>query len=480
VKRTSAASPRCDVLNLEWGSTHRDREVASLICRALRRDGLEVIEESFFRFRTLIPRLRPRVLYVGDPRGFPQTRQAAELAVSMGIPVVSIAAEGNLNPRSVRSDESYVWGYNHDRTLCEDISFQWSVRARDLFLSVAPELRSKLVVSGAVGFDRYRIFDYAEEGRKLREQLGVSGPVVGYAGWTFDRLFATDPLAVQFRAVTPDDHIEQFKRDREGIRDILGELITANRDVTFLLKSHPVSWAPEWREVGGLESEPNVVMVHTEIPISTCIGASDLWTAFESTTVLEAWLLDKPTAHINPTGVDLRRDELWRGSQVVTTAAEAQEAVATAREGDMTPEFVAAHDERRRIVPGVMQWDDGKNHLRAAWYIRRLVDRHAAGSGPQPLRNRLLGLRDRAYFGGARVAPRLPRLRGYAEWARRFSEQEMSERARRFGPAIDAFDEGNPLSAADISELEEINRQSAAAGNGTPHTLDHDPAPARG
>lgn len=53
----------CDVLNLEWSSSGRDREVATLICEALRRRGHRVVEGSIFNYRYLLLKHRPRVLY---------------------------------------------------------------------------------------------------------------------------------------------------------------------------------------------------------------------------------------------------------------------------------------------------------------------------------------------------------------------------------------------------------------------------------
>jgi hypothetical protein len=168
----------CDVLNLEWSSGGRDRETASLIAGTLRRRGYTVVEESVFQYRAALARHRPRVLYLADPRGAAINHQAALFARSRGFPIVSITAEGNFESERIHGD---FWGHVSGGEVVEDLNLQWSTRARDLALGIAPAAAARLRVAGGVGFDRYRLYELASRGSWM-EKYGLRFErMVGYA-----------------------------------------------------------------------------------------------------------------------------------------------------------------------------------------------------------------------------------------------------------------------------------------------------------
>ena len=65
--------------------------------------------------------------------------------------------------------------------------------------------------------------------------------------------------------------------------------------------------------IAGAEKFPNVLILKKE-SIVDCIAVSDFWITYESTTVIEAWLLGKQTCLLNPTGIDFPRANVYKGS----------------------------------------------------------------------------------------------------------------------------------------------------------------------
>ncbi len=202
----------CDVLNLEWSSQGRDREVASLVCAALRRRGYQVVEESIFNYRHLLFKHRPLVLYAAEPAGARINREVAEFAASLGVPTVSVDAEGSYVEELA---ERMFWGHVKGNKLPQQAKLMWSVRARDMVLSNAPELRDRLKVSGAIGFDRYRLGSFATKDQWRKRYGFEQEHIVGYAGWAFDYVFGTKSVS-QDVSLYGSGAIERFRRDRDS------------------------------------------------------------------------------------------------------------------------------------------------------------------------------------------------------------------------------------------------------------------------
>jgi hypothetical protein len=178
--------------------------------------------------------------------------------------------------------------------------------------------------------------------------------------------------------------------------------------------------------------------------------------AYDSTTCLEAWLLGKPTLLINPSGEDFDRADSYRGSPVFTDVAELQAAIDSWYAEGRLPGFEERAGARREVVEQTIQWDDGRNHLRAVHYLEQLLARAGARPALSP-RDRVRALAQGALYRGARLAPRLPLFRTFAAARRRFDEEQLARATRRAAEALERFDPEHELTEDDLRELEEIN-----------------------
>jgi len=440
----------CDVLNLEWSSTGRDREVASAICHALRRRGYTVVEECIFNYRYHLLRHRPRLLYVADPTGARMNQEVSLFADRMGIPSVCVDAEGDYVDDTV--DEMF-WGHIADRRLRQRLKLQWSVGSRAKALSVAPDLGDRLKVTGAVGFDRYRLYEFASKDDWRRKYHFEQTRIVGVAAWSFDYLYVPSEREARVRSLGHET-VERFQRDRDSLRAILGELIRPRPETKFLLKLHPSVIDIGETEFAGLASYDNVLLLKDEESVGDCISACDVWMAYNSTTCTEAWLLGKPTLVVNPSGADFPRSRNYLGSPVFETLSAVEGALSEYEETGRISAFDALEHVRTRLLTEMVQWVDGKNHLRAAHYIERLLDEIPAAPARFPPAERLAAHADTLLNLGARGFQSLPGLRGRARRTT-FDREELRRLQQRLAAATESMPA--ELSEQELAELEHVN-----------------------
>ena len=141
----------------------------------------------------------------------------------------------------------------------------------------------------------------------------------------------------------------------------------------FLLKEHPGNTRGLFESgIAGAEKFPNVLILKKE-SIVDCIAVSDFWITYESTTVIEAWLLGKQTCLLNPTGIDFPRANVYKGSPNYPDVPTLQAAIDSFYSTHELPGFQAMESERKEVIRETIQWDDGLNHVRAGNEIIRVL-----------------------------------------------------------------------------------------------------------
>jgi hypothetical protein len=438
----------CDVLNLEWSSSGRDREVATAICHTLRRRGFNVVEECIFNYRYHLLKYRPRLMYVADPTGARINHEASLFADRIGIPSVCVDAEGDY--LSTTADKMF-WGHIADRRLRQRLKLQWSSRARERALSVAPDTGGRLKVTGAVGFDRYRNDRFTSKGHWQRKYRFAQERMVGVAGWTFDYLSVPAERAARMR-LYGTEAVERFDHDLGALRALLAELIRSRPETMFLLKLHPGLIDFSETEFVGLEELENVLVVKHEEAVGDCINACDVWMAYDSTTCIEAWLLGKPTVFVNPSGGDFARSDNARGTPVLETLESVDAALSEHEASAHIAAFDALESTRARLLSEMLGWVDGKNHLRAAHYIERLLESLPEG-GSFPLSERPAAYKHNLLHFGALHFPKAPRLKHRATG--NFDREELQRVQLRTAAALQPLPDS--LSAQELAELEAVN-----------------------
>lgn len=362
---------KLDVLNLEWTSyPSRDRNTATLVCNYLRYNGLAVSEDSVFGGFEKIDTLCPKLLFMTNAIGATINFELVKYASLRGIKVVTLTSEGNFYD-SEKDLDSFLWGWNKDFYLYEDLNMQWSERTRNLTLKFYPELKDKIKISGGVGFDYYKIVPcISKEAFLLKHSKKNYTRVIGIGCWFFDLITFESP---EFSSRFTKSDIIRFGEDRDCFNDVILRIIEGNPDILFLLKEHPGNTGGLYMSaIEGAEKYPNVLILKKE-SIVDCIAVSDFWLTYESTTAIEAWMLGKQTCLLNPSGLDFPRANVHFGSPNYPDVASLQNAIDLFYRKEKLPGFAELIEERNKIVKDSIQWDDALNHVRAGNEIIRLL-----------------------------------------------------------------------------------------------------------
>ena len=163
------------------------------------------------------------------------------------------------------------------------------------------------------------------------------------------------------------------------LQKIYMDLIKSNKDILFILRYHPGIFDEEKNEFFGLRNLDNIFIsdksFNIHYNISDLINISDLWIGYETTTAIEAWLLNKQTFLINPTSSNFVRDNVHKGSPIVKDQFSAQLLIDEFYKNGSISKFNKLRDEREKIIKNVIEFDDGKNYFRAAKIITELLER---------------------------------------------------------------------------------------------------------
>lgn len=368
-----------DVLNLEWTSyPSRDRNVASLVNNYLRIAGLKVYSGSVYEGYKLINNLKPKLLFITNATGALINFQLVKYANSKGIKIVSLVSEGNYVKENL---EQFIWGWNYDKIMYEDIQILWSNRTKDMTISKYPHLKSKIKVSGSAGLDIYKIMPQINKIDFLKKYKKTNySKIIGIGCWDFGILYPSDHRFKLIKERFSDDTINRFKHDQTVFNEILLKIIQQNPNILFLLKEHPGNIAGlEMSGINKTDNFDNVIILKKE-SIVDCISISDIWLTYESTTVIEAWMFNKQTGLINPSGVDFPRSNVYKGSPNFPNVDSLQKAIDFFYESNKLENFDNLFQERESVIKEISEWHDGFNHVRIGNEILDIINNKTPSS----------------------------------------------------------------------------------------------------
>jgi hypothetical protein len=384
-----------DILDLEWPKSDRDLNIVTPILVYLNKKyNIKYKTVSIFNGYYYVLKYRPKLVVVSNFCGSIVNESIVKLLYLSGIKVVSLISEGNV---AEYNPDRYLWRslIDSERRLYLDKFILWSVRSKNLFLNKYPELESVLAVSGAVGFDRYRILNFKDKHSFLKENGLKYKKIIGIAGFGFDIFFA-DLFKQEMLKSYDYEQIKMFREDLYKIQNIYRMLIENNKDILFILRHHPGTFDFEKNEFYGLDTYKNVFVssnfINSNLEISDLINISDLWIGYETTTALESWLLGKKTFLINPTRTDFNREIIYKGSAIAKNYNEAQKFIDEYYANGTIDSFEELEAWRKKIIKDIIEYDDGKNYQRAADEIVEVLNR----------KDREIKFRKEIYYGAAK------------------------------------------------------------------------------
>lgn len=328
----------------------------------------------------------PDIILLPNTRGHNVYFEISKYGAENGITVLALESEGN-----IRTDAEYdYWGYNKDRVLYQEYLTCWSYRVKEYLIKKNIGHPDKLVVTGGTFFDRY-IFEKGESKEDFLKRKGLSSykKVVGYAGWAFGKMFGREKKTA-FTHINSNYKIanEWVNEQREMVRESLRQLIIHNPDILFLLKKHPKeSYEDDIIELPNEMNEllhyENVKYFKNEEDIMTLISVSDIWMGFETTTLMEAWILNKPTVLINKQ-IDFPRADLYKGSLIKWRPDDIQQYINEYYNTGKINSFyeTVLEKEREDLVSDSIGFKDGLNHIRVIYYFLDKIKAKETNSKP--------------------------------------------------------------------------------------------------
>lgn len=317
---------------------------------------------------------------------FPNTRgnhfyyEIAKYCHESGILIYSHDSEGNFN-----TDIDYdYWAFNLSKSSFCPVHYTWNERVKRYVMNRYSLPSSEFTVTGAPGFDKYQ---YMPQSKKLdlltKYGLQQYKTVIGYAGWAFGKLENKEINDVLSNINHPGEEGKRWMADqRDKVEAILKAMIEVHPDTLFIFKKHPrENFESDLRdsrnEMNRLCDYPNVLYLKDEEDIQDLIQISDLWMAFESSSIIEAWLLGKPTLMVTPDG-NFHRASLHKGSLNAKDVEQGLAAMKAFHDNNLeyfTPTEVV--NNRAEIIADSIGYDDGLNHLRAIKAILPFIHKHS-------------------------------------------------------------------------------------------------------
>jgi hypothetical protein len=340
------------------------------------------IKMSNFYDAQQIKYFKPDIVFLPNTVGAEYYYLIAKLCSERDIAVFALDSEGNF-----RVDGTFKhWGYNLGENFYQDFVCYWSKRCLDYMKKTEPKFADKMVITGNLGCDRYRIYDFL----KKEDYLKAKGKenykyVVGYAAWAFGKPFyptgKTDLIAY-FNG--DESKLALIEPQRKAVEEVLKYAITNNPDTLFILKIHPLEKKLHEQKLGvnecdNLAKYDNVVMEYDDYNISDLINISDFWTSFESTTALESWLIGKETLIIltDPSfSTSLPQSRYDISQPQVNSGEKLDQYLQEFKKNKTIKDF---HDPkmdevRKDIAYQIFGFTDGMNHLRALKYLKLSID----------------------------------------------------------------------------------------------------------
>ncbi len=346
------------------------------------------VELAFVFDDHAIYRKKPDLVLLPNVIGSHLYKNVAKYAWEQGIPVFALESEGNFRTDGVFNH----WGFNDDKIFFQEYVCCWSERARNYIAEREPDHVDKLVVTGGVGFDKYKLYSFMNRD-DFFDKLGGKkfDKVVLYAGWTFGKVKFERGRQDFLRWFGGDESkMPLIEEQRKDIEDILRYAIESNPDVLFVLRRHPKevfqteSSEGVVNEMSNLQGYSNVAYVGNEFNIHDLISVSDLLLSFESTTSIETWMMGKQSVMIRTIEnfSETHKQKKFHLAQPVANTPELLDDYI--KEFYKKGEIEAFNDPerqkfRREVVKNSIGFDDGLNHIRTCYYLSKVLDKVREG-----------------------------------------------------------------------------------------------------
>ncbi|MFM7006878.1 MAG: BFO_1060 family glycosyltransferase [Flavobacteriales bacterium] len=393
-----------------------------------------------------IRRKRPELVLLPNTRGHALYYEIGNYCLQNQIPLFAHDSEGNFNTE-IPYD---YWAFNQNKAPLTLPIMTWNSRVKNFLIARYQLPEDQIVITGAPGFDKYQYLEKKDKAAFLTKYGHKDKrKIIGYAGWAFGKLENKElhDLLSNINKCGAEGE-KWLEQQRDAVESALRAAIEKYPDFLFVLKKHPrENFESDLRdsrnEMNRLVNYPNVLYLKDEEEIQDLIEVSDLWLAFESTSIMEAWLLAKPTLLINP-DIHFTRADLYKGTAIVANSAALLEVLQQFADGDLSYFEQEQHiAERQKILANAIGFTDGLNHLRALSHVRHKLEIEQTSSKRLPLHfaffKRALLLHLGKFFFIESLFSRLPKFKKTVWLFKNRQLSEVKTLKNEIYPALDHF-----------------------------------------
>src|SRR5687767_7026173 len=121
-----------DILNLEFPNVDRDyHAIIPLRLYLKKKHKLRIVTKNLYNPYINILKYNPKMILFSNPYGDDYTFRLIRFLKQHGFYIVSLTAEGNTNDERI---ETYLYGWNTDKILYQDVAILWTERFRNLLV----------------------------------------------------------------------------------------------------------------------------------------------------------------------------------------------------------------------------------------------------------------------------------------------------------------------------------------------------------
>lgn len=381
---------KCDVLSLSLCSSGRDIDIVEPILIYLeKRYGTKIVRASAYNYAYSLLYFRPRVLVLPNTTGSSYYYFASKYASHLGIMVVALESEGTHSAAEFTDREfarNYFFGLNTDKVLYEDAHLVWNQDGIELAkMALTEDEYKKVKICGATLFDKYRIFkdSFTKKDFFYKKKIKNYSKMCLITTWCFSLNYGgffennKESLVAEFGG---EEWVDFHRRNGILLHGIYEKIIKKYTDVMFVIKIHPneldyYEGICPYTEYFGLEKYDNVHVVKPYTDnILELISAANVVLSYDSTTGMEAWLMNTPVIFINPETERFPRGRFYKGVAIANNYEAVEEYLSEVFSTGKLIAFEEKYNEQEKISKEIMTYCDGKNHIRAAECIREFLE----------------------------------------------------------------------------------------------------------
>lgn len=353
----------------------------------------------------------------GESRGL----KIVEWCYQSDIPVFSSFTEGMFREKEL---DEFVWGWNKSKHYVENLRMLWSKPSYEMTIKKYPKLKDKIRVSGAIGFDKYRLL---ENKKKYTDERFKK--VIGYAAFDYNSSLRSPRRDILAEALG-QKYLNFLTNELEITKNLLRKLIQKNEDILFLIKSHPGDQGCIPLEVDGIDHLPNVKVITAQYePIFNIVKEADIWLSGNSTTVIDAWLCNKPT--ISLISEEREKATPALGASILSQDyAKINQYIKEFFETGQINKFEKWAKKRQQYLSELVGFSDGMNHVRYMSFLKPFIESAESHKNTDkrwniPLKEKILETLKHLIYSVSAGRHRMPLLSKWAQIYERFEHEEL-------------------------------------------------------